>query len=208
MLLPRPAPSDIPGSGSHGGGRGRQGAAAMRRGGEIRAIGQAGLSPGTFAPARTPTMRSTDRSATRTPAAPTGGRPVGERSPPLGPLRRIATTPVRAAYPAEQGFCCAAASRCSGGFRPTPVLSGNRHRCEAPRTAPAVGLSVGQGTRLGLSQVYGMARQAGGTARIERRAPRGTSGGLLLAAAEAPANAEDEAAMRLKAGTRPCGNSG
>jgi PAS domain S-box-containing protein len=51
---------------------------------------------------------------------------------------------------------------------------------------------VGQGTGLGLSQVYGMAGQAGGTARIERRAPRGTSVVLLLPAVEAPASAEAE----------------
>ncbi|MCJ2109189.1 PAS domain-containing protein [Methylobacterium sp. E-041] len=34
---------------------------------------------------------------------------------------------------------------------------------------------VGKGTGLGLSQVYAMATQAGGTARIERRLPRGTT---------------------------------
>ena len=34
---------------------------------------------------------------------------------------------------------------------------------------------VGKGTGLGLSQVYAMARQAGGTARIERHTPRGTT---------------------------------
>jgi PAS domain S-box-containing protein len=34
---------------------------------------------------------------------------------------------------------------------------------------------VGQGTGLGLSQVYAMAKQAGGTARIERNVPRGTA---------------------------------
>jgi PAS domain S-box-containing protein len=34
---------------------------------------------------------------------------------------------------------------------------------------------VGRGTGLGLSQVYAMARQAGGTARIEQHMPRGTT---------------------------------
>ena len=34
---------------------------------------------------------------------------------------------------------------------------------------------VGRGTGLGLSQVYAMAKQAGGTARIEPQAPRGTT---------------------------------
>ncbi len=39
---------------------------------------------------------------------------------------------------------------------------------------------VGKGTGLGLSQVYAMATQAGGTARIERRRPRGTTVVILL----------------------------
>lgn len=41
---------------------------------------------------------------------------------------------------------------------------------------------VGQGTGLGLSQVYAMARQAGGTALIEHRVPRGTTIVMLLPA--------------------------
>lgn len=39
---------------------------------------------------------------------------------------------------------------------------------------------VGKGTGLGLSQVYAMASQAGGTARIERHKPRGTTVVLCL----------------------------
>jgi PAS domain S-box-containing protein len=43
---------------------------------------------------------------------------------------------------------------------------------------------VGQGTGLGLSQVYAMAKQAGGTTRIEHRLPQGTSVILCLPWAE------------------------
>jgi hypothetical protein len=39
---------------------------------------------------------------------------------------------------------------------------------------------MGKGTGLGLSQVYGMVRQAGGTARIEHLAPHGTRVSLLV----------------------------
>ena len=49
---------------------------------------------------------------------------------------------------------------------------------------------VGQGTGLGLSQVYAMARQAGGTARIERNVPHGTSVVLWLPYAEVAARIE------------------
>jgi len=53
---------------------------------------------------------------------------------------------------------------------------------------------LGQGTGLGLSQVYGMARQAGGTARIRTAPGAGTTVSLLLrrtAPADAAAGAED-----------------
>jgi signal transduction histidine kinase len=43
---------------------------------------------------------------------------------------------------------------------------------------------VGQGTGLGLSMVYGVARQSGGTARIETAPGRGTSIPILLAPAD------------------------
>lgn len=43
---------------------------------------------------------------------------------------------------------------------------------------------VGKGTGLGLSQVYAMARQAGGTARIDPRMPQGTSIILYLPAVD------------------------
>lgn len=43
---------------------------------------------------------------------------------------------------------------------------------------------VGRGTGLGLSQVYAMAKQAGGTARIESRQPRGTTVVVWLPAVE------------------------
>ena len=45
---------------------------------------------------------------------------------------------------------------------------------------------VGKGTGLGLSQVYGMARHAGGTARIESRPGEGTTVSLLLRRASTP----------------------
>ena len=49
---------------------------------------------------------------------------------------------------------------------------------------------VGQGTGLGLSQVYAMARQAGGTALIERNIPHGTSVVLWLPCTEVAARIE------------------
>lgn len=49
---------------------------------------------------------------------------------------------------------------------------------------------VGQGTGLGLSQVYAMAAQAGGTARFERGGSPGTTVLMLLPLAEASAQAE------------------
>ncbi|WP_264048910.1 hybrid sensor histidine kinase/response regulator [Methylobacterium flocculans] len=51
---------------------------------------------------------------------------------------------------------------------------------------------VGQGTGLGLSQVYAMARQAGGTARIERDLPRGTT--IVLSLPFVPVKAGVDAA--------------
>ena len=62
---------------------------------------------------------------------------------------------------------------------------------------------VGQGTGLGLSQVHGMATQAGGSARIEGRAPHGTSVVLLLRGVDAEtraAQAEEEQAAALREG--------
>ena len=46
---------------------------------------------------------------------------------------------------------------------------------------------IGRGTGLGLSQVYGIARQAGGTARIESRPGSGTAVRLFLRRTEAAA---------------------
>ena len=61
---------------------------------------------------------------------------------------------------------------------------------------------VGQGTGLGLSQVYGLARQAGGVARIESAEGQGTVVSLILpitehaAAAETPQSPQAAAAAR------------
>ena len=48
---------------------------------------------------------------------------------------------------------------------------------------------IGSGTGLGLAQVYGVARQSGGTIRLETEEGRGTSVHILLPATEAPAPA-------------------
>ncbi|MCW8087787.1 PAS domain S-box protein [Sabulicella glaciei] len=62
---------------------------------------------------------------------------------------------------------------------------------------------VGEGTGLGLSQVYGIARQAGGTARIESVPGKGTTVRLLLPRSEAaPGGSEADAAH---AEARPSG---
>lgn len=59
----------------------------------------------------------------------------------------------------------------------------------------------GEGSGLGLSQVYGVARQSGGTVRLQSRLGQGTTVTLLLprAAEAADALAEDEAAARSRA---------
>ncbi|MFN3943459.1 MAG: PAS domain-containing protein [Allosphingosinicella sp.] len=67
---------------------------------------------------------------------------------------------------------------------------------------------LGKGTGLGLAQVYGIARQAGGTARIESAAGQGTRVHILLrrsvsaAPDEPPADAEPEAAAGVACGAR------
>jgi CheY-like chemotaxis protein len=48
---------------------------------------------------------------------------------------------------------------------------------------------IGSGTGLGLAQVYGVARQSGGTIRLETQEGRGTSVHILLPAAAAPSPA-------------------
>ena len=53
--------------------------------------------------------------------------------------------------------------------------------------------NVGEGTGLGLAQVYGIARQAGGTAHIESQPGRGTTVTLLLRRSTAVAPVEVEA---------------
>ena len=59
---------------------------------------------------------------------------------------------------------------------------------------------LGKGTGLGLAQVYGIARQAGGTLRIDSKEDEGTTVRILLPAA-APAPAEAAGGERRQAGT-------
>jgi CheY-like chemotaxis protein len=60
---------------------------------------------------------------------------------------------------------------------------------------------VGQGTGLGLSQVYAMARQAGGTARIERNQPCGTTVLVWMPFVEIPSKARPTSADPVPSGT-------
>jgi signal transduction histidine kinase/ActR/RegA family two-component response regulator len=55
---------------------------------------------------------------------------------------------------------------------------------------------VGRGTGLGLSQVYGFARQSGGVARIRSDEGKGTTVEVLFPEADADAAADDEVASR------------
>jgi signal transduction histidine kinase len=67
---------------------------------------------------------------------------------------------------------------------------------------------VGQGSGLGLSMVYGFARQSGGFAAIESAPGRGTTVRLYLprAEAEAPALEVSAPGARNRAGQLPCGH--
>jgi len=56
----------------------------------------------------------------------------------------------------------------------------------------------GKGTGLGLAQVYGIARQSGGTVRIESEEGRGTRVHILLSAAAAPAETEGTDTARAR----------
>ncbi|HEY0150003.1 MAG TPA: PAS domain S-box protein [Allosphingosinicella sp.] len=64
---------------------------------------------------------------------------------------------------------------------------------------------MGKGTGLGLAQVYGIAKQSGGTLRIDSRPDEGTRVDILLPAAAAPA---EPAAARQSAGTRTAPRQG
>jgi len=66
---------------------------------------------------------------------------------------------------------------------------------------------LGKGTGLGLAQVYGIARQSGGTVRIESREGEGTAVHILLPRAEARAEtmASDGEAEAVSAVQRPAG---
>ena len=61
---------------------------------------------------------------------------------------------------------------------------------------------VGKGTGLGLAQVYGIARQSGGTLRIESEEGAGTTIHLLLAEADAPPDAGEADAVGRGAAPR------
>ena len=54
---------------------------------------------------------------------------------------------------------------------------------------------IGQGTRLGLSQVYGIARQSGGDVRIESSSGRGTMVRILLREARRAARPDSSMAI-------------
>jgi PAS domain S-box-containing protein len=66
---------------------------------------------------------------------------------------------------------------------------------------------LGKGTGLGLAQVYGIARQSGGTLRIESEPAQGTSVHILIPAA-APPEAEETAASEGGDEGAPCGPGG
>ncbi|WP_031439400.1 PAS domain-containing sensor histidine kinase [Sphingomonas sp. FUKUSWIS1] len=59
---------------------------------------------------------------------------------------------------------------------------------------------IGQGTGLGLSMVYGFARQSGGQVRIHSRPGEGTSVKLYLPAGEAPEGSDSSVAPQLQEG--------
>jgi PAS domain S-box-containing protein len=61
--------------------------------------------------------------------------------------------------------------------------------------------AIGQGTGLGLSMIYGFARQSGGQVRIHSQPGEGTSVKIYLPATDAPADAAREAAMPVREGS-------